>query len=83
MAHGIGNVRLPRLRPSDNVVGTWGGHVVTGIAEDMALVRQVVDGDAGAFQKIYASYYPKVFAIAKGVLLDADDAADTTQEVFM
>ncbi|MCH8275440.1 MAG: sigma-70 family RNA polymerase sigma factor [Armatimonadetes bacterium] len=50
--------------------------------EDACLVRRFLAGDAGAFDRIYARYRDKVYVIAKGILLDPDDAADAVQEAF-
>jgi RNA polymerase sigma-70 factor, ECF subfamily len=50
--------------------------------EDAVLVERFLTGDRSAFESIYAKYYDKVFAIARGVLLDADEAADAVQEIF-
>ena len=50
--------------------------------EDSVLVERFLAGDAGAFESLYSKYYDKVFAIARGVLLDQDEAADAVQEVF-
>ncbi len=53
-----------------------------GFDEDIRLVERFVAGDAAAFDLIYAQYYDRVYAIALGVLLRADEAADATQEIF-
>lgn len=50
--------------------------------EDALLVDRVLGGDQEAFQTIYARYYDKVFAIARGILLDSEEAADAVQEIF-
>lgn len=50
--------------------------------EDLVLVERFLNGDARAFEELYAKYYEKVFAIARGVLMDSDEAADAVQEVF-
>ena len=50
--------------------------------EDHHLVDRFLAGDAVAFQILYERYYPKVFHIAQGVLLDAEEAADAVQEIF-
>jgi len=50
--------------------------------EDLALVERYLAGDARAFETLYARYYDKVFAIARGILMDSDEAADAVQEVF-
>ena len=50
--------------------------------EDLILLDKVVQGDAEAFQTLYERYYDKVYAIARGILLDADEAYDAVQEIF-
>ncbi len=50
--------------------------------EDLVLVERFLAGERLAFEHLYAKYYDKVFAIARGILLDSDDAADAVQEVF-
>jgi RNA polymerase sigma-70 factor (ECF subfamily) len=50
--------------------------------EDLVLVDRFMAGDESAFQTLYARYYDKVFGIARGILLDVDEAADAVQEVF-
>jgi RNA polymerase sigma-70 factor (ECF subfamily) len=50
--------------------------------EDAVLVDRFLSGDTIAFELIYRKYYDKVFAIARGVLIDADEAADAVQEIF-
>ena len=50
--------------------------------EDIVFVERFLAGDASAFEALYSKYYDKVFAIARGILLDADEAADAVQEIF-
>jgi RNA polymerase sigma-70 factor (ECF subfamily) len=50
--------------------------------EDTLLAARFLAGDAGAFDTLYHRYYDRVYAIARGVLLDADEAQDATQEAF-
>lgn len=50
--------------------------------EDTIQIERFLSGDVHAFNLLYSRYYDKVFGIARGVLLDADEAADTVQEVF-
>lgn len=50
--------------------------------EDTILVDRYLSGDGAVFELIYRKYYDKVFAIARGVLMDADEAADAVQEIF-
>ena len=53
-----------------------------GFDEDSVFVDRFVAGDVAAFEHLYSKYYDKVFAIARGILLDSDEAADAVQEVF-
>lgn len=53
-----------------------------GYDEDISLVERFLTGDDKAFEALYARYYDKVFAIARGILLDPDEAADAAQEIF-
>lgn len=50
--------------------------------EDVVLVEHFLAGDQTAFEVLYNRYYERVYAIARGILLDAEEAADATQEVF-
>ncbi len=50
--------------------------------EDGILVERSVAGDSAAFQKLYEKYHPRVSAIARGILLDREEARDAVQEVF-
>lgn len=50
--------------------------------EDAILVERFLAGDSDAFDQLYARYYDRVYAMARGVLGDADEAADAVQEVF-
>jgi RNA polymerase sigma-70 factor (ECF subfamily) len=50
--------------------------------EDLILIDRFLEGERGAFDAIYGKYYDRVYAIAKGILLDSEDAADATQEAF-
>lgn len=50
--------------------------------EDALQIERFLNGDVRAFDFLYSKYYDKVYAIARGVLLDAEEAADTAQEVF-
>jgi RNA polymerase sigma-70 factor (ECF subfamily) len=52
------------------------------IDEDAIQIERFLKGDVRAFDGLYSKYYDRVFAIARGVLLDAEEAADTVQEVF-
>ncbi len=50
--------------------------------EDLVLVERFLAGDHGAFEQLYARYHDKVFAVSRGILLDAEEAADAVQEIF-
>ena len=50
--------------------------------DDIVLVERFLSGDQPAFEQIYSKYYDKIFAIARGILLDRDEAADAVQEIF-
>lgn len=50
--------------------------------EDLRLVDRFLSGEERAFEEIYSRYYDKVFSIACGILLDAEEAADAVQEIF-
>lgn len=50
--------------------------------EDITLIERFLGGDQDAFEGLYHKYREKVFAIAKGILGDPEEAADTVQEVF-
>jgi RNA polymerase sigma-70 factor, ECF subfamily len=54
----------------------------SGFDEDIVLVERFLHGDANGFEALYTKYYEKVFAIARGILLDQDEAADAVQEIF-
>lgn len=50
--------------------------------EDGVLVERFAAGDTSAFETLYRKYYERIHIIARGILLDSDDAADTVQEIF-
>jgi RNA polymerase sigma-70 factor (ECF subfamily) len=50
--------------------------------EDALFVERFLAGDAHAFERLYEKYYEKVFALARGILVNSEDAADAAQEVF-
>lgn len=54
----------------------------TAFDEDVVLVERYLSGDQAAFEMLYSKYYDKVLAIARGVLMDYDEAADAVQEIF-
>jgi RNA polymerase sigma-70 factor (ECF subfamily) len=50
--------------------------------DDLAMVDRFLAGDAQAFTVLYHRYYDRVFALAKGIVLDHEEAADLVQEIF-
>jgi RNA polymerase sigma-70 factor (ECF subfamily) len=50
--------------------------------EDLVFVERYSAGDHVAFEHLYAKYHDKVFAIAKGILLNTEEAHDAVQEIF-
>lgn len=50
---------------------------------DAALMRAVAAGDRAAFRAVYDAHHAAVLRVACGVLLDADEAGDVAQEVFV
>ena len=81
MAKPRGNVCTPVKRPKDDMslgADTW-GHAV---GEDEALAKRFLDGDEAAFDALYRKYHPRVFTVARGILLDREDANDAVQEAF-
>lgn len=50
---------------------------------DRDLVEQCKAGDRAAFRQLVEKYHPNVFNIVAGMVRDADEADDITQEVFL
>ncbi|HWB66025.1 MAG TPA: RNA polymerase sigma factor [Mycobacteriales bacterium] len=50
---------------------------------DPALVRACQRGEAGALDELIRATYADVYALARRMLADPDEAADATQEVFV
>jgi RNA polymerase sigma-70 factor (ECF subfamily) len=55
------------------------GHAV---GEDEALAKRFLDGDEAAFEALHRKYFPRVYTVARGILLDREDANDAVQEAF-
>ncbi len=51
--------------------------------EDAKVIQGALQGDETAWQSIYEKYHRKVYIVAKGILLDAQDAEDAVQETFL
>jgi RNA polymerase sigma-70 factor (ECF subfamily) len=50
--------------------------------DDLVLVDRILSSDHHAFQNLYEKYYDRVYAIAKGILLESEEAHDAVQEIF-
>lgn len=50
--------------------------------DDIVVVERFLAGDEAAFEILYSRYHDKVHAIARGILLDAEEASDVVQEIF-
>ena len=46
-------------------------------------MQRAKEGDAGAFEVLYARYHARVYRLLYGMLGDREDAIDLTQEVFI
>ena len=51
--------------------------------DDLALVRRARDGEVDAFRTLVIRHQRKVYAVAVGIVRDADLAWDVAQEVFV
>ncbi len=49
---------------------------------DELLVKKIIAGDAGSFEKLVSRYQKKIFAFIYRMVESREDAADLTQEVF-
>lgn len=58
------------------------GTVNTADADRQAIERFLA-GDAGAFEELYLRYQPYVYNVVNGIVQNADDARDVTQDVFL
>lgn len=47
------------------------------------LVKQLIDGDKNALDKLYHFYYPRLFSFIKGFMKVDDDIDDVIQDVFI
>jgi RNA polymerase sigma-70 factor (ECF subfamily) len=53
------------------------------VDDDLALVQRARDGDMDAFRALVVRYQRKVYAVALGIVKDADMAWDVSQDVFV
>lgn len=56
---------------------------MTTTASDQNIIADVLRGDTRAFASIMERYAPRVYALVAGMMGDGEDAADTTQEIFI
>lgn len=52
-------------------------------AQVLELVRELKEGDRGAFDEIFRIYHRRIFNLAFRMLGDYEEAADQTQEIFV
>jgi len=50
---------------------------------DHQAIERFLAGDASAFEELYHRYQPYVYNVAYGIVQNADDARDVTQDVFL
>lgn len=71
------------LASNESMVSVALDPIRTGILdEDAILIDRFLSGEVRAFDLLYTKYYDKVYVIARGILLDPEEAADAVQEVF-
>lgn len=51
-------------------------------ASDIDLVRRIKAGEDGAFEEMVRRYHARVYSLAYGVLRNAEDAEEATQDTF-
>lgn len=79
----LGNSGLGPERQKDTVVSAVIDQSrAQAFDEDSVLVERFLAGDRDSFEILYSKYYEKVLAIARGVLMDPDEALDAVQEIF-
>src|SRR6476646_12274867 len=52
-------------------------------ATDLYLVRRIKGGDDRAFEEMVSRYHARVYSLAYGVLRNAQDAEEATQDSFL
>lgn len=50
---------------------------------DRQSIERFLAGEVGAFEELYRRYQPYVYNIAYGIVQNAEDARDVTQDVFL
>ena len=51
-------------------------------SEDLAIVRRIKAGDDAAFEEMVRRYHARVYSLSYGVLRNAEDAEEATQDAF-
>lgn len=51
--------------------------------EEKELIKKIIDGDRASFKELYDAFSSRVYNTTLGILQNAEDAEDTTQEVFV
>ena len=69
--------------PAETVNFARGEASVRMEADDLALVARAKSGDGEAFRALVVRYQRKVYAVALGIVKDADTAWDVAQEAFV
>jgi RNA polymerase sigma-70 factor (ECF subfamily) len=57
--------------------------MVDDVATDIDLVRRIKAGDDRAFEEMVRRYHARVYSLAYGVLRNAQDAEEATQDAFL
>ena len=52
-------------------------------ASDLALVKRIKRGDEEAFQEMVERYHARIYSLSYGVLRNAEDAEEATQDSFL
>ncbi|MDX2064366.1 MAG: sigma-70 family RNA polymerase sigma factor [Fimbriimonadaceae bacterium] len=72
----------PRVEESGVVLTAVDKTKALAFDDDIVVVERFLAGDEAAFEILYSRYHDKVHAIARGILLDAEEASDVVQEIF-
>jgi RNA polymerase sigma-70 factor (ECF subfamily) len=52
-------------------------------ASDLALVKRIKEGDEEAFREMVERYHARIYSLSYGVLRNAEDAEEATQDSFL
>ena len=64
-------------------MNTGENRILNPAADEISIIKQVLGGDADAFEHIVKKYEKKVYNLALRYLKNRDDALDLSQEVFI